>query len=451
VSQRLCAIGILTLFSLLLLFLPKEPLFAKDKDPTLSKLKAEFKIEVTRLDETYNAKTPPPVDGTGYGAAKKKLLEIAKLGSRDAAYSLIEILKTRVENVELQLEAYKAQREAIGKIPAKSQGYIYVKNKVKRKGDWRERVDLIYALRHHEGDGVDLVLMKICKDKRVAVAGAAIRALGFRRSMKAIPTLIKVMQKHEVKKDRLWLDARQSLTAVTGYDVSSARDWKKKWKELEKAGFDANAKRGKAKFYYPKNFILSQRVVMVLDTSGSMHVRDPKGGSKESDKAGQCRTCQQNHGGTDLPRERQRLFRGKRYMQSMLSTLRKGAKFNIIHFNDKGRTWQANGFLISVNDGAIETAIDYLDGYKPEGASNAFAGFKRAFSSTEMDTVIYMSDGFSTTKTGDRLPYIEALAQIRNLNRFRNARIFSIGFKGTARDFMKKLAKQNGGHHHEVD
>ena len=138
-------------------------------------------------------------------------------------------------------------------------------------------------------------------------------------------------------------------------------------------------------------------------------------------------------------------------MQSMLSTLRKGAKFNIIHFNDKGRTWQANGFLISVNDGAIETAIDYLDGYKPEGASNAFAGFKRAFSSTEMDTVIYMSDGFSTTKTGDRLPYIEALAQIRNLNRFRNARIFSIGFKGTARDFMKKLAKQNGGQHHEVD
>jgi hypothetical protein len=66
----LYAIGILTLFSLLLLFLPREPLFAKDKDPTLSKLKAEFKIEVTRLDETYNAKNPPPIDGTGYGTGK---------------------------------------------------------------------------------------------------------------------------------------------------------------------------------------------------------------------------------------------------------------------------------------------------------------------------------------------------------------------------------------------
>lgn len=450
-GRRMGILGLSAFFGLLSLFLPFFTLEAKDEEPSLARFKKEFEEEVERLNEKFTKKNPPPTDGKAYGDAKKKLEEIAKLGTRDAAVFLLKVLKTKLKNPEIQAEAFQAQRKVIGGMEFKSKGFSLVVTKVKRKSDWKERVDLIYALRHNKGD-VDPVLLKICKDKKVAVAGAAIRSLGFRRSVKAVPTIIKIMQKHEVKKDRLWLDARQSLTAITGYDVSSARDWKKKWSELEKAGFDGQQNRGKDKFYYPKNFILSQRVVMVLDTSGSMHIRDPKEGvEKKGTTAGPCRYCKQNHAGTDLPSERERLYRGKKYMQSMLQTLRKGAKFNIIHFNQKGRTWQADGFLVSVNDGAIETALDYLDGYKAEGSSNAFSGFERAYSADEMNTIIYMSDGFSTNKVGERLPYLEVLAQIKNINRYRNARIFTVGFKGTADGFMKKLAKQHGGTYHEID
>jgi hypothetical protein len=450
-SRRSTGQGKFMIFGLFSLFLLFGNLEAKDKDSSLAKLKGEFKIERARLDEAYTEKNPPSTDGKAYEKAKKILLKIAALSSREAAYFLIETLKVKVKNPELQLEAFRAQREALGALKAGSAGYTLVKYKVRRKDDWRERVDLIYALRHSKSEATDGILLKIIKDKRVAVAGAAIRSLGFRKAVSAIPTLIKLMQKHEAKKNRLWLDIRHTLTAITGFDTGSSREWKKKWSELDKAGFDPKANRGKDKFYYPKNFILSQRVVMVLDTSGSMHIRDPKGGEKPGLSAGVCRTCQQSHGGTDEPKERERLFRGKKYMQSLLQTLRKGARFNIVHFNQKGRTWQTDGLLISVADGAIETALDYLDGYKPEGASNSYSGFKRAFSASEMDTIIYMSDGFSTNKVGDRLPYLKALAQIRNLNRYRNARIFSIGFKGTAREFMKKLAAQNGGSLHEID
>ncbi|MDF1664768.1 MAG: hypothetical protein P1V97_23615, partial [Planctomycetota bacterium] len=431
-GRRLGFLGLSAFFGLLSLFLPFFTLEAKDDEPSLARFKKEFEEEVERLNETFNKKNPPPTDKKAYTDAKKKLDEIAKLGTRDAALYLMKTLKTSLKNPELQAEAFVAQRAAIGGMDFDSKGFGLVMTKSKRKGDWGEQVDLIYAMRLSKGN-VDPVLIKLCKAKKVAVAGAAIRSLGYRKCVKAMSTIIKIMQKHEVKKDRLWLDARQSLTAITGYDVSSARDWKKKWSELEKAGFDGKQNRGKDKFYYPKNFILSQRVVMVLDTSGSMHIRDPKEGvEKKGSTLGTCRYCKQNHAGTDLPSERERLYRGKKYMQSMLQTLRKGAKFNIIHFNQKGRTWQAAGFLVSVNDGAIETALDYLDGYKAEGSSNAFSGFERAYSADEMNTIIYMSDGFSTNKVGERLPYLEVLAQIKNINRFRNARIFTVGFKGTA-------------------
>lgn len=466
-SALLCIALLCSVLSSAGLLLADDEKPAKGEQPiaemTLSELKDAYKTEAARLDETYSIEKPPPENGSEFERAKELLFEIAKRGDRESVSFILKCLEEEFKNAELELHAFQIQREALAQVPEKSAGWAMMRSKVKRSSTkWEERVDLIYGFRYLKTDKRDDLLRFLAKTKDPRIASAAIRALGARLCADAMPTLLKIYDKHEKKQDRLWLDARQSMTAITGYDFGSAREWKKKWSELQKMKFDPKNKkhRGKDKFYFPRRVIHSQRVCMLLDTSSSMKVRDVSLGPEPSDGSGNktttdARPARQRVAGdkynSHLPLERQRLFRGKKYIQSMLTTLKKSSRFNICHFNQRAFAWQTEGQLASVDDGMIETALDYLDGYKPQGLSNAYAGFQMVYTHKKIDTIVYMSDGFASGKKGERVPYADLLAKIRVLNRHWGHRIFTVGFRAANKKFMKELALTNGGSYHEID
>jgi len=427
----------------------KEENFAEMK---LSDLKDLLLLELAKLQK-FKADKPPKNLKKVADRYRRILMSFADRGTKEAAFFLRKHLADRVSHPETQLQVTASIRSAIGAMKDDSKGFAVLVRLMKAaRTDWKDQVDLAYAMRLHEGPSPDKALLSMLRDKRIEVSGAAMRALAFRRYVPTVPKLLTILGKKERSRERRWLDARQSLTAITGFDFSTHRAWKEKWKEIRKS-FDPEKSRGSERLFFPRNEIVSQRVVFIFDTSASMHVRDtfaPPGSVPKITK-GTCRYCKRNHAGVDEPIERERLFRGRDFMKAMLKTMGKGGKFNLVHFNDRAFSWQLSGQLARVDDGAITVAIDYLENYKPQGLSYAYGGFKTAFKHSDVDTMFYVSDGIASSREGGRVDFKPLLAKIKNLNRHRGVRIFSIGFRGSPKEFMKKLARQNGGSYVEID
>lgn len=461
-----------TLLALVLaLALPISPALAGDRDSDDSKsgkkekpldlekasfreLYAEFKKEHVRLAETFKSKdVPTDEEGRDYAYAKKVLIKMAEKGTRDACTKICEVLETKtLANPELQAHAFEAQREALSKLPKDSAGFKHMLRLAKKRSDWRRRIDIIYALRLLEDEDSEEQLLDMITEKRPEYVGlAAIRALGFRKSVKAVDKIIRVLRKHEPDVDRTYLDCRQSLTAITGYDRATSREWKELWKKLGEEKF-TQKQRGKDRLFFPRKLVMTDRLALLLDTSASMRLRDPLAGAAAPAEGGTGSTVR-NPGGdgkTSLPKERERLFRGKEHARGMLLTLRKKGRFNLFHFNRRAYAWLEEGQLARVADGMIDTALDYIKNYKPRGLSLVDEGFKRVFLNDKIDTIYFYSDGVPSGRKGERQPYLPLLAEIRNLNRWKGMRIFSVGFKGIDRKFMVEVARENGGTYIEV-
>ena len=108
----------------------------------------------------------------------------------------------------------------------------------------------------------------------------AIRAGLNRRVKDLVPPLIEALGKYEKNRDLTWLEARESLLAITGQDFESSTDWESWW-EGTKAGFDpaqVGKEQGKTRVVVRKSKdaveffgseIFSRNVLFVIDVSGS--------------------------------------------------------------------------------------------------------------------------------------------------------------------------------------
>jgi hypothetical protein len=382
----------------------------------------------------------------------------AHTGSAVVAEWCIAHFDDKVENVYADHYAHFALRRALAELPQGSKGEGVLKTRLKTARSTNHQIALVWATRKRPADAeIDATLLSFAKSKKGPLQLAAIKALGERRCISAVDDLIEIMIPHDQEKDRIWYDCRQALWAATGYDRETGKLWKSFWVSKGKR-FDPEKDRGTETRYAPTLGVTvpGERVVVAIDTSGSLHIKDPvPGTSVPQPMPGAppklCPECGKDHGpGTvDPPPERQRIERGKVACRKILKALRPKAKFNLIRFDNKVFSWQTKGTLIEVGKHSLQSAEDYLLPVKPIGAATRmFPALDLAFAVEDLEVMYVVTDGAPTDdipNSDDAVAIDEVIAKARVLNRYREVRIFGVGYKQCRSALLEVLAREHGG------
>jgi hypothetical protein len=272
----------------------------------------------------------------------------------------------------------------------------------------------------------------------VHVRVAAIRAAAARRAKEPVAPLLDVLKKYESQRDITWLEARESLLAITGQDFDDVGDWIKWW-EGTKDGFDPatiGKQSGKTKVEVKKRpdaveffgeEIFSRNVLFVVDVSGSMAMYD------EGD-----------YRGRNVEEDRQRLRRSKEQLTKVLKLLPKSAKFNLIAFSDKVTPWQKS--LRPASPASVGSALKFVNDFLAVGATHTDEAIEMAFTDASVDTIVLLSDGAPMKREQrDPMPLIEKILQrVKDLNSSRKVRINTFGFEGVGQ-WPEKVPGQPSG------
>ena len=370
---------------------------------------------------------------------------LAEEGSARSANLLIDRLEDRLLNIYADHAVHFALRHAIEKIAPTAKGDAEIKRRLASDRSWQKQVALAWATRHRPADAdTDSTLRSLAKSStnKLPLRVAAIKALGERRCVAAIEDLIELMERNEKlekekekEKNRLWIDARLALHAATGYDRPTGKAWRELWREKGK-GFDPNASRGADPRYVPDYAacVPAERVVIAMDTSGSLDIRDGFG----TDSSG------------GPPADRQRLKRAKDACARLLKALSPKARFNVVRFDSKVLSWQSKGGLVGVSQHVIGSAIDYLAPVEAKGTGTRMGtAIEYAFATEDLEALYVITDGAPTLEGvgNDEVSVAsdEVLALARVLNRFRGVRIYAIGFSQCRSALLEVLAREHGG------
>ncbi|MEW6742434.1 MAG: HEAT repeat domain-containing protein [Planctomycetota bacterium] len=305
------------------------------------------------------------------------------------------------------------------------------------------------------------------------VRSAAIQALGVLRHPDSVEPLVELYVKEE---GRLREEIYQALQKLTGYDYGPYPDRWLEWWQRSRDGFqfpsDAEMTRRKsesvdsARRYaeMPKASTFagvptaSQRIVFVIDTSGSM---EDLISNRE----------------TFLLKDRsykslEKMEVVKEELTRTVEQLAANVSFNIIAFATKVEKWKRQ--LVPATLLNKQQAADFVKRLEPiEGASMTFKGAARRLpggaglgktntydalmtalggeqgedydqsASVPIDTIFFLSDGQPTT--GKYVDPVDIRAEVRRVNKLRKIVIHTIAIGIFEKSFMKMLAHENGG------
>lgn len=316
--------------------------------------------------------------------------------------------------------------------------------------EWTLRCVLCECLAPVKADGVTPAIVKTLDDNVPYVISAAAKALGKRKDKAAVPGIIERLKKLEKNKDVVWVDVKQSLTDITGYDFADAKEWEDFWKVRGEA-FNPETDRGDknesstvvrpgeeaGEFFKEK--ILAKRIMFVIDMSGSMREVDIPVEGKGKQK---------------------RMEVVKDELIRCIKSLKKDVKFNILAYDDKLKFWkpiQQGSALLQAVDANKQDAMRWVSTLKENGMTHTDDALKKAFEPVEVNQIILLSDGapMKMDKGGQQTPTPTGpiLEMVKGLNRLRGVKINTFGFavfetqqgmQGLLQ-FMEELAKQNGG------
>jgi hypothetical protein len=194
---------------------------------------------------------------------------------------------------------------------------------------------------------------------------------------------------------------------------------------------------GGASFFGIGSF--SRRVVYVLDVSGSM-----------AERAGT---------GTDASTRRTKLDVARSHLKSAVAGLARDARFDVVVYGDDAVP--AFPAVEPADDSHRTAAFEFVDGRRAVGATNIHSALREAFRladgsaeegrreaapgarEPEVDTIFFLTDGFPTAGIV-RSPEL-ILQEVAALNRTRRIRIHTVGVGDHDREFLRRLAAQNGG------
>lgn len=302
------------------------------------------------------------------------------------------------------------------------------------------------------------------------VRASAIAALGRVRSLESIGPLITRMAREE---GRLADDIGAALARITGRDFGSRVDaWQNFWKTFEgrfQLPTDGELQNlqavramrkeqyaGKKGVAYHGIETPSQSIVFVIDVSGSM---EQEVVDKERFKEGEYPSWK-------------RIDVIKTELIKTIRTLESHVRFNVIAFATDVRLWKKNQVRANpLNRSSAESWVGRLEaigGSSKEdlarvglvGAANLEGGKTNTFGAlmtalgveegkesrdyeTDLDTIFFLSDG--RPSHGRFVEPDDVLRELRAVNQLRKIVIHTLTLGEFEKDFMERLAAENGG------
>ncbi len=381
-----------------------------------------------------------------YAAIQRKMDNEAKdaiqtLASDNSSRAAKVLLAYRVITAPISTPVYYAILAGLASMDSED-AVKFMARKLKG-GKWPQKVAVATVFGRMNDPLSARALIEALRDRYPPVITTAIQSIARRKLKDAIEPLIGLVKKYEKQKGLLWLEARQGLTNITGEDFLKAELWEKWW-SINKATFDPHKKKGNKKTATvekkgPRFFteqIISKRIVFVIDISGSMQAEDPP-----TEKGG---------GGVRIKRAKDELIK-------VIKSLSRKVKFNIIAYSTKVKSWQ-KGRLVYASRRAKVSAIKWVSTLKADGLTRTDEALKEAFKSLEANAIYLLTDGVPTKADQKRMQAVliqpkKIMEQVRQMNRFRKVRIYTMGFAEEAKkpngkifvEFLKALAKDNGG------
>ncbi len=248
---------------------------------------------------------------------------------------------------------------------------------------------------------------------------AAVEALAARRSASALLPLADVVATDQ---SRVALAAAGALAALTGRDLGADADGWRRFIRTLPDGFEPlaapplRAPGGSPPDRYTPRFyglsLESDRPIFVLDVSGSMA------------DAGKIETLKDELG-------------------SVIGTLPPRARFNLISFATRVRSWADRLVAAtSENRGAARSVVGAL---VADGGTDLHGGLMRAIQDPNADTIVLVSDGMPSA--GALTDPAAIRREVRRVNRWKRIVIHTIHVESGAgaEDFLSGLAVDNGG------
>ena len=315
--------------------------------------------------------------------------------------------------------------EATGALTAKLQA---------KKLDPRARILLCDAVAQRTDEESTVGLGAALGVKEPEVLRAAVAAVKKRRPRAAIEGLIGLFGRLSGGKEAdglLATEVREVLWEITGQSYETEEDWRKWW-QLSRESFrprtgdvgkppEGTSQRARPRPTFFGTEIRSDRLVFVLDISGSMEAED-------------------------------RIGRAKAQLVQAIEGLPDGGAFTVIAFSSGCRVWEKA--LVPATPQNKARAVEFVKGLQPTGNTLTLGACKAAFEVERADAIVLLSDGYPTEKnnaTGQAMSNDDVLSEIAGLNRFKRWRIDTFGFKSVDMgDFMQRLAQESGGTYTEI-
>ena len=328
--------------------------------------------------------------------------------------------------------------------------------KLLKRHDPAVTAEAVYAVTRLDAAGGESYAKQVLADPRAPVEArvAALRGLDARRSVFARgealrrlgraegPLLIEclqVLRRNPELQDAPYLvellhrregrpanEAVRLLQKLTGYkigrDPRAWRFWMLKHRAQAtafRAAEDAPGEAGTETITYLGIPILGEKVVFVLDSSGSME--------------------------TPLP-EHTALTRGARAVQELIGLLPRlpeRAAFDVVFFQTDVESYARK--LVPRSEENLLEIIAWLRRHAFTGGTNLHDGLRQAFEHDGVEEIFLLSDGEPTV--GELIEPGRIEARVRRWNRWRNVRVNTISFGAPpeARNFLYRLAQAHDG------
>jgi hypothetical protein len=385
----------------------------------------------------------------------KALCDAVKAVAQDNTRRAVELLIAVGVSDKLEdLAVYDAVRESLAAMtePEATAAVLDLLEKKKEARDWALRCVICDALAIAPWKEATPALCARLHDKVPYVISAAAKALGKRNDKQAVPFLIERLSDLEKNKDVAWIDVRQALTAITGHDYETAKEWQGYW-AAKGATFDPEKDRGEKQEATtelrdePKFFnepIVSKRIMFVIDVSGSMAEQD---------------IPVENTG------KMKRIDVVKKELSATVKGLKSDVRFNIIAFSHQIKAWRPSkqGLQPATSENKAD-ALGWIAGLAANGATQTDDALKEAFANIDVNTIVLLSDGQPTRALsggrGELIDPRKILDQVKVWNRLRNVKIHTFCFKifetmppqpayqfdpKKCLEFLEELATENGG------
>lgn len=242
------------------------------------------------------------------------------------------------------------------------------------------------------------------------------------RDARSVPLL---MARLDEESGRLREDVLDTLMSLTSMRFNDLRHWQEWWKahsadfQLVPAGAVQKHRprqdQGATVSYYGIPLV-SDRVVFVVDVSGSMSAKVGTGGT------------------------RTRLDEAKAQLHRVVESIPKQFRFNIVPFHTTVSAVLDK--MMPAVDATRAQALGEIDALEPLGGTNVHAALKRAFDEPEVDTIYLLSDG--APSAGEIVDPNALADEVARWNKTRRVRIHCISI-GADSPMMKRLAAESGG------